>query len=43
MDKDQLKEMLTEMLSDGTITFNGEYAGVILVEIDGYCVQTIKL
>jgi hypothetical protein len=43
LDKEQLKEMLTEMFKDGDITFNAEYSGVILVEIDGECVQTIKL
>jgi hypothetical protein len=43
LDKEQLKEMLTEMFSDGTITFNAEYSGIIQIEIDGECVQVIKL
>lgn len=43
MDKYQLTELLKEMLSDETIKFNTEYTGIILIEIDGECVQTIKL
>jgi hypothetical protein len=43
LDKEQLKEMLKEMFSDGTITINTEYSNVILIEIDGECVQVIKL
>jgi hypothetical protein len=43
MDKEQLKEMLKEMFSDGTININTEYSNVIQIEIDGECVQVIKL
>lgn len=43
MDKERLKGLLTEMFTDGTITFNTEYRGIIMIEIDGECVQVIKL
>jgi hypothetical protein len=43
LNKEQLKEMLVEMFEDGTITFNAEYLGIIQIEIDGECVQVIKL
>jgi len=43
MNKDLIKDALIEMLEDGTIEFNTKYDGLILIEIDGHVVQTIKL
>ena len=43
MDKETIKEALIDMLEDETIKFNAEYDGLILIEVDGSVVQTIKL
>lgn len=43
MDKELLKEVLAEMFREGTININAEYSGIIQIEIDGECVQIVRL
>jgi hypothetical protein len=43
LDKELLKEMLAEMFREGIININAEYSGIIQIEIDGECVQVVKL